>query len=135
MNAEPSLKDYIELKTVKKPDRRLPVSDKLLPKWYMQSYMLGVQVLQIGYRDFRNHVFGIVRKPVKDFLRDVQDHAPTFDPDVEMGRVHAILSALSAYFYDLGPSVSAQDRFVLSVGANGNVWITSPAADSPNLAA
>ena len=129
------MEDYIELKTVKKPGRQPPGrSDVLFPKWYMQSHLLGVQVLQIGYRNFQNHVFGIVRKPIQKFLQDAQRYAPSFDPDVDMGRVHAILSAILVYFRDLGPSVSAQDRFVLRVDANGDAWI-SPSPDSPNLAA
>ena len=100
----------------------------------MQSYLLGVPELQIGYRNFRNHVFKIVRKPLQQFLREVQQTTPSFDPAVNMGRAHAILSSLSKYFGALGPSVSAQDRFVLRVDANGDAWITS-LPDSPNLAA
>ena len=130
------MKDYIELKTVKKVDWRPPSArfDVLFPKWYMQSHLLGVQVLQIGYRDFKNHVIDIARKPIQQFLQEAQKYAPSFDPAVNMGRVQAILSALLVYFRDLGPSVSAQDRFVLRVDANGDAWITSP-SDSPNLAA
>ncbi|KAF9780000.1 hypothetical protein BJ322DRAFT_1084144 [Thelephora terrestris] len=133
---EPDMEDYIELKTVKKPDQRRPPgrSNELFPKWYMQSHLLGVQVLQIGYRDFKNRVFGIVRKPIKQLLREAQKYAPSFDPAVDMGRVHAIISALLVHFRGLGPSVSAQDRFVLRVDANGDAWITSD-PDSPNLAA
>ena len=96
--------------------------------------MLGVQVLQIGYRNFENRVFGIVRKPIQQLLREAQKYAPSFDPAVDMGRVHSILSSLLVYFRDLGPFVSAQDRFVLRVDANGDAWI-SPSSESPNLAA
>ena len=118
-----------------KPGRHPPDrSEALFPQWYMQSHLLGVQVLQIGYRNFGNHVVGIVRKPVQQFLREAQKYVPSFDPAVDMGRVHAILSALLVYFRNLRPSVSAQDRFVLRVDANGDAWITSP-LDSPNLAA
>ena len=129
------MEDYIELKTVMKPGPRPPgPSEALFPHWYMQSHLLGVRVLQIGYRNFGNHVVGIVRKPVQQFLREAKKYAPSFDPAVDMGRVHAILSALLAYFRNLGQSVSAQDRFVLRVDANGDAWITS-SLDSPNLAA
>ena len=134
-NAEPNIRDYIELKTVKKPDQRPPPGvSAMYPKWYMQSYLLGVPELQIGYRNFRNHVFQIVRKPLQQFLREVQQTTPSFDPAVNMGRTHAILSSLSRYFKALGPSASAQDRFVLRVDANGDAWITS-LPHSPNLAA
>lgn len=136
MDAEPSAEDYIELKTVKTVDRWLPPSrsDQLFPRWYMQSYLLGVKVLEIGYRNFKNHVFSIARKTVKEVLRDAQKYAPSFNPAVGLGRVHAILSALLVHFRALGPSVSAQDRFELYVDANGDAWIT-PITDPSNLVA
>jgi hypothetical protein len=135
MDADPNVKDYIELKTVKKVDymRQPPRCDRLFPKWYLQSYLLGVQVMEIGYRNFRNQVYRIVRKPVKEMLRDAQKSAPLFDPDVDMGRVHAILSALLVYFRAPGRFVSAQDRFELRVDADGDVWMTL--VDSSSLAA
>ena len=130
------MKDYIELKTVKKADRLLPPGRSVgnYPKWYMQSHLLGIQVLQIGYRNFKNHVFGIVRKSTQEFLREAQKYSPSFDPAVDMGRVHAILSALLAHFRALEPSVSPQDIFELRVDANGDAWIASP-TDSSNLVA
>lgn len=139
MDKEPNVEDYIELKTVKTVDRRWlgphpRHSDNLLPKWYMQSYLLGIQVLEIGYRNFRDHVFNIVRKPIKEVLQDAQKSIPSFDPAVPLGRVHAILSALLVHFRAPGQSVSAQDRFELYVEANGDAWITSATGPS-NLAA
>ena len=133
---EPGLKDYIELKTAKKPDRRFPPyrSAELLPKWYLQSYLLGVPALAIGYRNFRNHVFTIKQKPINEVLRDTQKCVPTFDPAVDLGRAHAILSSLLEHFRSLGKTVSAQDSFKLRVDASGDVWVTSLVNPS-NLAA
>jgi len=130
---EPSLKDYIELKTIKKADRRPTLCDKLLSKWYLQSYLLGVPVLAVGYRNFRNHVYNINRKPIKEVLRDAQKYDPKFDPAINLGRAHAILSALMEYFRSLGRLVSAQDRFELHVDEDGSAWITS-LTNSSNLA-
>ena len=129
------MKDYIELKTIKF-DRRFPpgLAVKSFPRWYIQSHLLGIQVLQIGYRDSRNNVSGIVRKSTKEFLREAQKYSPSFDPAVDMGRVYAILTALLAYFRALGPSISAQDIFELRVDANGDAWIASP-TNSSNLVA
>lgn len=137
MGAEPDVQDYIELKTIKRTDQRLPPcrSNELFPKWYLQSYLLGIRVLEVGYRNFRNHVFSIVQKSIKEVLRDAQKYAPSFDPAVDLGRAHAILSALLVYFRALGPSVSAQDRFELRVDANGDAWLTPVTLDPLNLAA
>lgn len=127
MGTEPNVEDYVELKTVKRTDRRFPpkYSHEMFPKWYLQSHLLGIKVLEIGYRNFKEHVFNIDRKPVVEVLRDAQRYAPSFDPAVDLGRVHAILSALLAHFRALEPSVSAQDRFQLCVDPNGDAWITS----------
>ena len=132
--AEPDLKDYIELKTSKidprfPPDRR----NGRLPRWYMQSYLLGVSTLAVGYRNFRNHVFNVRRKPIEEVLRDAQKYVPEFDPAVSLGRAHAILSALLEHFRSLGQSISAQDRFELRVDASGDAWVTSLTSSS-NLA-
>jgi hypothetical protein len=126
VNVEPSLKNYIELKTAK-TDSRFPL-DRLTekyPRWYMQSYLLGVPVLAVGYRNFKNHVFTIKRKPIEEVLRDAQKYVPEFDSAVNMGRAHVILSALLEHFRSLGQSVSAQDRFEFRVDANGDAWVTS----------
>ncbi|KAF9651206.1 hypothetical protein BDM02DRAFT_901105 [Thelephora ganbajun] len=133
MNMEPSLKDYIELKTTYKVNPLFPPRwrDQLFPKWYLQSWMLGVQVLQVGYRDSRNRVLTIRQKPVNEVLRDAQKYAPYFNPDVDIGRVHAILSTLLGYFRSLGSSVSAQEKFELHVDANGDAWVTSPTNSNP----
>lgn len=124
-NVEPGLKDYIELKTAK-TDPRFPPDycTNKFPKWYMQSYLLGVPALAVGYRNFKNHVFTIKRKPIKEVLQDAQKYVPEFDPAVNLGRAHAILSTLLEHFRSLGQSVSAQDRFELRVDANGDAWIT-----------
>lgn len=134
MDTEPNVRDYIELKTVKRADRWNPPShfNNLLPKWYLQSHLLGIKVLEIGYRNFKDHVFNIARKTVKEVLRDAQRCVPSFDPAVDLGRAHAILSTLLTHFHALGSSVSAQDRFELCVGANGDAWITS-ATDHSDL--
>jgi len=133
-NVEPDLNDYIELKTVK-TDPRFPPDRRTgrLPRWYMQSYLLGVPTLAVGFRDFRNNVFNVKRKLIEEVLRDAQKYVPEFDPAVSLGRAHAILSALLEHFRSLGQSISAQDKFELRVDANGDAWVTS-LTNSANLA-
>ena len=127
MDTVPDAKDYIELKTIKKADYGPPsLCDKMFPKWYLQSHLFGTKTVAIGYRNFKNHVYKIVRKPVKEILRDAQKYVPSFDPAVDTGRVYAILSALLAHFRSLGVSVSAEDRFELRVDEKGDVWLASP---------
>lgn len=131
---EPGLEDYIELKTAK-TDPRSPLHrcTEKFPKWYMQSYLLGVPALAVGYRNFKNHVLTIRQKPITEVLLDAQRYVPGFDPAVNLGRVHAILSALLEYFRSLGQSVSAQDRFELRIDTDGDAWVTS-LTNSSNLA-
>lgn len=123
---EPSLEDYIELKTAKKTSPYYPPSRcELFPRWYMQSYLVGVPVMAVGYRNYQNHVYTIRRKPIKEVLRDAQKYVPGFDPAVSLGRAHAILSALLEHFRSMGQFVSAKDRFELHVDKNGDAWVTS----------
>ena len=130
---EPSLENYIELKTAyKKVDSLYPPRcEKLFPKWYLQSYLLGVPVLAVGYRNTRNHVYSIKRKHIKEVLREAQKYNPTFDCAVSLGRVHAIFSALLEHFRSLGQSVSAQDRFELHVYENGDALV-EPSPTNPS---
>lgn len=136
MDTEPNVENYIELKTVKKTDRWHPPyrSDELFPKWYLQSHLLGIKVLEIGYRNFKNNVFNITRRTIGDVLRDAQKYAPSFDPAVDLGRVNAVLSSLLTHFHTPGPSISPQDRFELRFDANGDAWIT-PIPHPSDLAA
>jgi hypothetical protein len=51
-----------------------------------------------------------------------------------MGRLHAILTALLAYFRALDPSDAAQGGIELHVDGTGDAWIVFPQG-LPNLAA
>ena len=97
----------------------------MLPKWYLQSYLLGVPTLAIGYRNYRNQVFSIRQKTTREVLRETQKYIPGFDPAINLGRAHAVLSALLGYFRSLGQSVSDRDEFELHVDTNGDAWLTS----------
>ena len=121
----PRLENYIELKTAKNTDSQSPPSNhQIFVKSYLQSYLLGVPTLAIGYRNYREQVFSIRRKSTQQVLRDTQQYVPGFDPAVSLGRAHAILSALLEYFRSLGRSVSARDTFELHVDADGSAWVT-----------
>jgi len=123
---EPRLENYIELKTAKKADPQSPPSHhQIFVKSYLQSYLLGVPTLAIGYRNYREQVYSIRQKSTQQVLRDTQKYVPGFDPAISLGRVHAILSALLGYFRSLGRSISSQDMFELRVDADGSVWVTS----------
>ena len=129
------MKNYIELKTVKCVDTWPPPPlHKIFPKWYLQSYLLGVPTLAIGYRNYHNKVTDITRKSIREVLRDTRKHVPGFDPAVCLGRAHATFSSLLEYFQSLEQPVSAQDIFELRVDANGDAWVAPP-TNSPNFAA
>jgi hypothetical protein len=119
------------LKTFLKPDYN-KVTDEikdLLPGWYLQSYLLGIDQLKLGYRNDQNQVVKIADKNLKDFLFFIRRCIPSFDPAVYLGRVHAIVSELLKYFRRPGLSVSAQDRFELRYAKNGTaklVRVTNP---------
>lgn len=133
---EPRLENYLELKTAKRTSFQSPPNPdhQMFPKWYLQSYLLGVPALAIGYRNYREQVFSIKRESTREILRDTQKCVPGFDPSLSLGRAHAILSALLEYFRSLGWSaVSAQDTFELHVDANGDAWIIS-STDCSNFA-
>ena len=123
---EPRLENYIELKTAKNADcQSTPSHHQRFVKSYLQSYLLGVPTLAIGYRNYREQVYSIKQKSTRQVLRDTQKYVPGFNPAICLGRAHAILSALLEYFYSLGGSVSAQDVFNLRIDAEGNAWVTS----------
>ena len=123
---EPRLENYIELKTAKNADSQSPPSNhQIFVKSYLQSYLLGVPTLAIGYRNYREQVYSIRQKSTWQVLQDTQKYVPGFDPAISLGRAHAILSALLEYFHSMGRSVSAQDAFELRVDAHGSAWITS----------
>ena len=50
------MKDYIELKTLKK------LQGKRFPEFYMQSHMIGVPVLHIGRRNSKDRVIRTEKK-------------------------------------------------------------------------
>ena len=122
----PNLENYIELKTAKSTDPRSPPGrPQTLVKWYLQSYLLGVPTLAIGYRNYREQVFSIRRKSTREVLQDARGSVPGFDPAISLGRVYAILSELLEYFRSLGQSVCARDTFELRVDRNRDVWVAS----------
>lgn len=91
----------------------------------MQSYLLGVQTVTIGERSSGNDVTALTQKSTDEFLQDVRKYAPEFDPAVNLGRVHAILSRLLYHFPRKWQPVTDQDRFELRVTAKGRVLVTS----------
>jgi len=120
----------MELKTTKNADIQSPPCPQMLVKSYLQSYLLGVPTLAIGYRNYREQVVSIRRKSTQQILRDARECVPGFDPAINLGRAHAILSVLLRYSRSLRRPVSAQDAFELRVHANGSAWVTSLTNDS-----
>ena len=114
----PHLNDYIELKTVRKLKRRHRA--KLFANWYLQSYLLGVPTLAIGYRKSAYKVSRIDVKSIEEVCQDAQKYSPTFTPAQALGRAHAILSSLLEYLRPRGETVSAK----LRVNAKGGVWLS-----------
>jgi len=89
----------------------------------MQSYLIGVPMVRVGYRDPPNHVYKITPKPIKEVLEDVQKHDPEFDSAVNLGRAHAILSALLEYLRSVEPSVLAEGSFELHIKKDGEAYV------------
>ena len=119
-DTEPNLEDYIELKTVKKPEQLQPgLIEALFRRWYIQSYLPGIQTLQIGYRDSENHVADPDRRSIQEFLNDAKKHDRSFDPALNMGRLYTILKELLDYFEGLRLAATVGGRSSLYVNANG----------------
>ena len=113
--------NYLELKTVFNE-----ADVKSFPKWYMQSYLLGVPELRIGYRDSHQRVFHIDEKPVSWLIEDARKRGEPFDPVINMKRVYTILRALWVHFEAHGSDVAMEDGVVLHVSAKWNsAWTTS----------
>jgi len=91
----------------------------------MQSYLTGVPMLRVGYRDRKNHVYKITQKSIKEVLKDVREYDPWFDSAINMGRVYAILSALLEYHRSVEPPVLAEDSFKLHIKKDGEAYVTS----------
>ena len=121
----PNSEDYLELKTVELPPKRGSINDcRITPRIYLQSYLLGVPELAIGYRhNGVPGVFCIKRKDTKTILEDVMRHFGEFDVASSMGRAHAILDKLLEYFRSPGNSISPGDKFELHVYENGDAWV------------
>jgi len=122
-SANPGLEDYIELKTTMDSNRRA------LRRWYMQSYLLGVPVLMVGYRHPENPVTvsRIERKTIEEVRLKARKHFPEFDHvSRSLGRAHAILHELLEYFRSLQESkskVSVLSEFELWVDEHCNAWV------------
>jgi hypothetical protein len=124
MDMDPNVKDYIELKTVKKAEGKHKFSNKGMTRWYLQSYLSGVPNLKIGYRNPEGTSCTIEEMLVEGIIQDT----PRINPMFNMGRVHAILFKLFKYFRrGRGQSASDQDRFELRVNAEGDAHITKAA--------
>lgn len=103
----PRLENYRELKTQKfhkhKYDRRYPLlpclsrsrfQNRNWPKWYLQSFLLGVPILFLGNRSKRNLLTSTKTMSMEDLLRTTVSNSPDFDRALALGRIHNILSAL-----------------------------------------
>ena len=117
---EPSLDDYIELKTARRPYHFA----RLYPKWYLQSYLLGIPALEIGKRNKANKVTSIDKKTTEELLEYCMQptgSAKAFNPAEPLGRAYAIFSSLLEHLRSREPTVLATDKFELRVDAEGEV--------------
>lgn len=112
------MKDYIELKTLKK------LQGKRFPEFYMQSHMLGVPVLHIGRRNSKDRVIRTEKKAPEQLFEDAKKRGKPFDPVMNMRRVYTILRGLLDHFEKSG--VTAGGKVVLCVNAKGIAQVTSP---------
>jgi len=76
----------------------------------MQSYLLGVPVLVVGYRHPKNPVMvsRIERKTIEKVRLEAKKRYPKFDRVFSLGRAHAILCALLKYLFPLPAEIQVQ---------------------------
>ena len=122
-NANPGLEDYIELKTTMDSS-----AGSALQRWYMQSYLLSVPVLVVGYCRPKNPVMvsRIERKTIEEVRLEARKRFPEFDHVSSLGRAHAILHELLEYFRSLQESkskVSVLSEFELWVDEHCNARV------------
>jgi len=122
--AKARLDCYVEMKTVAEE-----ANLKELPwarRGYMQSYMLGISELQMGYhseRRFRD----VVETPIWKLIDD-KGYGDRFIPFEDMGRVYTLLGGLRDHFK--GSGIAAGERVVLSVDANGMATVPAKVPDT-----
>ena len=68
--------------------------DSNWPKWYLQSYLLGVPTIIVGNRSKRNSLTSVQTMSMERALETVRVKTPNFDPALALGRIHDVLSAL-----------------------------------------
>ena len=106
----PTLENYRELKTQKVRNHkyvsgytpffsrslplRLTITNRNWPKWYLQSYLLGVPTMIVGNRSKRNLLTSVQTMSMERALATSLVNSPDFDPSLALGRIHNILSAL-----------------------------------------
>ena len=117
----PRLVDYKELKTVWRPD--VSSCAELLPEWYLQSYLLGVPRLAIGYRESGEVVSRIEEKAIDEVLQDAKRYK-MFNPAGAFGRAHATFSWLQKCHRSLEKTSYANHKFKLRIEANYKASLT-----------
>jgi len=109
------LGNYLELKAV--VDETDP---KRFPEWYMQSSLLGVPALRIGYRNLEHWVYQIDEKSVDWLIASASDRGKPFDPVINMRRLYTILRTLRNNLERVGSDITTEDNVMLYVNAKGN---------------
>jgi len=105
----PRLENYRELKTQKfqkhKYGRCYPLGltaylshsrsqNRNWPKWYLQSFLIGVPTIVLGNRSKRNLLTSVKTMSMEDLLKTTVSNSPGFDQALALGRIHSVLSAL-----------------------------------------
>jgi len=84
----PRLENYRELKTQKFRKH------KNWPKWYLQSFLLGVPTIVLGNRSKHDLLTSMQTMSMEGLLSTTVSNSPGFDQALALGRIHSILSAL-----------------------------------------
>lgn len=84
-------RDYPTRFTIPLP---LTIPNRNWPKWYLQSYLLGVPTLIVGNRSKRNSLTGLQTMSMEVVLATTVSHSPDFKPALALARIHNVLSAL-----------------------------------------
>ena len=105
------------------------------PKWYLQSFLLGVPTLVLGSRSKSNSLTSIEAMSMEDFLRTTMSNSPGFDQALALGRIHSILSALIEYCRTRAAHLyTGCFTCELQIRSQGNAFV-SPVTSNPEAEA
>ena len=101
------------------------------PKWYLQSFILGVPTLVLGNRSKRNLLTGMQTMSTQQLLATTVSHSPDFDRASALGRIHGVLSAVIEYYWTrAGYQYTGCFTCELQIRSQGGAFVLSVPPDN-----